>query len=230
MAVIKTFGSHLYNQEESVNSQIDEMMTGSEMLERIRKMPGTFMVPRDGHERKRAIALRLGLDHLGGYQSELSPQQLEELNTYVALVDSLVETGYLLVHKVDSYLLGRGGISPFDVFGYDVTYVVLAPEPHPNDPVDSIDSTEDLLELIKEEGRFVYTTRFERGAAGFASSIAHYSGEDDSQTERLLDFVNELREAGRVTVESESFEGTHLASKGERIDNLPSALHIVQAV
>lgn len=220
-------GSYLHNQEENVNSQIGEMMTGSEVLERIRSMPAaSFKVPRSGFERKRAIALKLGADHLDGYQSTMSAQQLAELDAYGTIFDGLVEAGYLLEHEEKPYLLGRAGVMDQDVFGYDVVYVIPGLRPTSNE---SIGSADDLLELIKEEGRFVFTTRFERGAPGFVSSIARYCGEEDSQTEHLLDFVDELQEAGRVTVERVSYAGSHLASKGERIDNLPSTLYIVRA-
>lgn len=208
--------------------QADELMTGAEVLERIRTMrPGTFIVPRDGFERKRAIALKLGVDRLGGYQSAMNPRQLAELDAYGTIIDGLVEAGYLLVQDEKPYLLGRAGVMDQDVFGYDVVYVIPDPVPTSNDPVRSAD---DLLELIKEEGRFVYTASFERGeVAGFTSTIARYSGEDDTQIERLLKFATKLERSGLITVEINPYVVEKAADRVRRAGGLPSTTLVLRA-
>lgn len=200
-------------------------------VELIRSMPGSVLrVVRDGHEHKRQVARAFGAIHLDKSSDELSDEERLELDAYGNLVDELVEDGRLIAHE-NTTSLGSGGIVQEDVVEIDVVYTPTANPAISFSHLESgIASPNDLLELIKEEGRLVYTSRFRPGALGYDCTLPQFCGEDPSRLEVLLGYIEELRTHGKIEVHDRPYLYDHVGSKGEVTHGIPATVHILRAV
>lgn len=233
-------------------TQTDVPMKPSDALELIRSKKGaSFRVPKDGYDFLRGVALAFGAEHLNGPEPKLGDDAtdeekdahkayLRELNGYVAVLDQLVEDGALVAQDV-LVPAGKVGVGREDTFKRFVVYslrdqpaVSLSTSPiNLSQPEGPVNTAADLLELIREEGTYVYYSWFGSEGQLYGSTVGQLCGDDKRddipRRDELLGFVQVLREAGEITVRTEPCLVPIRGTKGKVHKDVPVTLYFLRA-